>query len=191
MDLEHAVDHGALELKVIVRKEEAGQGATATNFDLSARASQTKDNGPPHVVNPMSRVSNRRTPKRSRSAKPAGTRGVEASKTKEGGHNASRGSGHDRKDDTRSQGRNKCCGYKAQCVMLVVLLFNTLVLAFYLAMHTTNMLDDLVNEPKTRSWINITPTTTVLAGILCSVGLGITFWVCVQVKDYTIIIVVR
>ena len=66
--------------------------------------------------------------------------------------------------------------------MLVVLLFNTLVLAFYLAMHTTNMLDDLMGEVKARSWISITPMTTVLAGILCSVGLGNTFWICVKVK---------
>ena len=111
--------------------------------------------------------------------------GVEASETKEGGRNTGRGSGHDNKDDTlrstRGQGC-KCCRHKAQYVMLVVLLFNTLVLAFYLAMHTTNMLDDIVDERKMRSWLSITPTIAVLAGILCSVGLGNTFWICVKVK---------
>ena len=62
------------------------------------------------------------------------------------------------------------------------MVFNIVVLSFYFGMHCTSMLDAMVDNPGTRTYIGITSSVEIIAGILLSVGLAISLTVLVMVS---------
>ena len=67
-------------------------------------------------------------------------------------------------------------------ISVFLLVFNIVVLSFYFGMHCTSMLDAMVDNPGTRTYIGITSSVEIIAGILLSVGLAISLTVLVMVS---------